>query len=322
MQQDVAALVAAGLEPEIPMIAAERIKRAGGGGDGAYELILRAIARIHLLDRRSFMEAGELLTRAIDFEPEYSPAYSWLALWHVFLVGQGWARDARASIARAGEVAEHAVMLDPNDARGLAIAGHVRAFLHRRLDEALPLHERALAINPSLPLAWHLSGVAQAYQGNLEEARRRLEQCRRLAPRDPHGFFAEGAFIIVELLSRNHEEAATIGRRVTQLHRDFPPHISPICRRSATWENEGGGHRLSPPAATRAGLQRPRVPGQLAIRPARAHRPLRRRAQPGRRTLSGQPTSGTGSARRRRRTSAALWPSGRVPLPALTTVAA
>jgi len=227
VQQDVAALVAAGLEPEIPIIAAERLPRGGDGGEDAYGLILRAISRIHLLERRSFEEAGELLRRAIALEPEYSPAYSWLALWHVFWVGQGWARDPQASIAKAGEVAEHAVMLDPNDARGLAIAGHVRAFLHRRLEEALPLHERALAINPSLSLAWHLSGVAHAYRGDLEEARRRLVQCRRLAPRDPHSFYADGALIILELLCRNHREAAVIGRRVTQLHPRFSAAYKP-----------------------------------------------------------------------------------------------
>jgi TolB-like protein len=227
VQQDVAALIAAGLEPEIPVIEVERMKRVGDLGEGVYGLVLRAISRIHLLERRSFMEAGELLRRAIELEPEYSPAYSWLALWNVFLVGQGWARDPRASIARAGEVAEHAVMLDPNDARGLAIAGHVRAFLHRRLDEAVPLHERALTVNPSLPLAWHLSGVTQAYLGNLDEARRRLEQCRRLAPRDPHSFFVEGAFIIVELLARKHDEAAVIGRRVTQLQPRFSAAYKP-----------------------------------------------------------------------------------------------
>lgn len=227
IQQDVAALVAAGLEPEMPTIAAERMRRNGDVDEGAYVLLLRAISLIHLLDRRSFNEAGALLSRVIELEPDYSTAYSWLALWHVFLVGQGWARDPRASITRAGEVAEHAVMLDPNDARGLTIAGHVRAFLHRRLDEALPLHERALAINPSLPLAWHLSGVAQAYKGNLDEARRRIEHCRRLAPRDPHSFFADGAAIIVALLSGQHEAAAEIGRKVTQLHPRFSAAYKP-----------------------------------------------------------------------------------------------
>ena len=227
IQQDVAALVAAGLEPELPSIAAERLRRLGIENEGAYMQMLRAISLIHLLDRYSFNEAGELLSRIIETDPEYSSAYSWLALWHIFLVGQGWARDPRASIARAGEVAEHAVMLDPNDARGLTIAGHVRAFLHRRLDEAIPLHERALAVNPSLPLAWHLSGVAQAYKGNLDEARRRIDHCRRLSPRDPHSFFADGAAIIVELLSQQHELAAAMGRRVTQLHPRFSAAYKP-----------------------------------------------------------------------------------------------
>lgn len=226
VQQDVANLVSAALEPELPTIAAERSKRVGAA-EGAYELVLRAVGRIHLLDRRSFIEAGDLLNRAIDLDPEYSLPYSWLAYWLMFLVGQGWASDPRASIQRAGEVAEHAVLLDPSDARGLTIAGHVRAFLHRRLDEAIALHERALSVNPSLPLAWHFSGVAQAYKGNLLEARYRIEQCRRLAPRDPHSFYAEGAVIIVELLTRNYEQAVSIGRRVTQLHPRFSAAYKP-----------------------------------------------------------------------------------------------
>ena len=227
IQHDVAALVAAGLEPELPTIAAERMSRTGKAGDSAYELLLRAISLIYLLDRRSFSEAGLLLDRIIRAEPELSSAYSWLALWHVFLVGQDWARDPKLSIARAGRAAEHAVTLDPNDARGLTISGHVRAFLHHRLDEALPLHERALAINPNLPLAWHLSGVTHAYKGNLVEARQRIEHSRLLAPRDPHCFFADGAAIIVELLSRQHEAAADMGRRVTELQPRFSAAYKP-----------------------------------------------------------------------------------------------
>ncbi|MDT7953574.1 MAG: hypothetical protein RQ966_18905 [Acetobacteraceae bacterium] len=239
MQQEVAALVAAGLEPELPSLSAEHLRRTGMSGHGPYLLLLRAISLIHLLDRKSFGEAGRLLSLVIEAEPEFSSAYSWLALWHVFLVGQDWARDPVASITRAGELAELAVMLDPNDARGLTIAGHVRAFLHHRLDEALPLHERALAINPSLALAWHLSGMTHAYKGNLAEARRRIERCRLLAPRDPHCFFAEGAAIIVELLSGQHEAAADIGRGVTQLHPRFSAAYKPYLAALGHLKREG-----------------------------------------------------------------------------------
>ena len=87
IQRNVAVLVAAGLEPELPSISAERMSRMGREGDSAYLMLLRAIPLIQLLDRRSFIEARRLLALVIEAEPGFSSAYSWLALWHVFLVG-------------------------------------------------------------------------------------------------------------------------------------------------------------------------------------------------------------------------------------------
>ena len=83
-------------------------------------------------------------------------------------------------------------MLDPFDARGLTIAGHVRAFLHRRLREAIALHERALSLNPNLAMAWALSAIAYAYMGDPEEAERRNNRYKKLSPLDPHAFFFDG----------------------------------------------------------------------------------------------------------------------------------
>ena len=227
LQQNVAALVVAGLEPELPLIQIRSKRDRGELDQSAYSLLLRAITSIYLLKREPFLEAERLLTKAITLEPHFAPAYSWFALWNIFLVGQGWAIDPRRSIAEAGDAAEHAITLDPSDARGLAVAGHVRAFLHKRLTEAFPLYERALAINPSLPLAWHLSGVAHAYGGDLTEARKRLDQCRALAPHDPHSFFADGGLTIIELLCKDHKAAIKIGRRVVQLHPRFSAGYKP-----------------------------------------------------------------------------------------------
>jgi hypothetical protein len=60
-------------------------------------------------------------------------------------------------MAEAGRMAERAITLDPQDAKALTIAGHVRAFLHHRMREAIALHERALMLNPNLAMAWNLS---------------------------------------------------------------------------------------------------------------------------------------------------------------------
>ncbi|WP_199729282.1 hypothetical protein, partial [Corallococcus sp. CA053C] len=45
--------------------------------------------------------------------------------------------------------------------------------------------------------------------------------------RDPHSFFADGAAIIVALLSGRHEAAADTGRKVTQLHPRFSAAYKP-----------------------------------------------------------------------------------------------
>ena len=129
------------------------------------------------------MQAGEYLSRAIELEPDYAAAHAWYAYWQMFLVGQGWADDPAAAMEEAGQHAERAVVLDPFDARGLTIAGHVRAFLHRRLREAIALHERALSLNPNLAMAWALSAhrlrLSWAIRTRRSGATTATRSCRR-----------------------------------------------------------------------------------------------------------------------------------------------
>jgi tetratricopeptide (TPR) repeat protein len=94
----------------------------------------------------------------------------------------------------------------------LTLAGHVHAFAHHRLDDALALHERALAINPNLPLAWLFSGLAHTYAGQHDEAIRRIQRARALSPLDPHGFFFDMALTLSYMLTGDSEAAITVGR--------------------------------------------------------------------------------------------------------------
>ncbi len=218
LQEDVAAMVVATVEPEISIVEAERVRRSGAASKGAYGLVLQAASVMFRLDHDVFLEGGRLINEAIACDPNYGAAHAWLALWNILLVGQGWAEKPQVSIEAAGAAAERAITLDPGDARGLAVAGHVQAFLYRKLDRAFALHERAVAINPGLPIAWQFGGLAHTYAGNLAEARRYLARSQRLAPVDLHCFFQDGCQLLIELLSGNFKLAAAIGQRVTQLH--------------------------------------------------------------------------------------------------------
>ena len=183
--------------------AATRLARGASPDD----LTLAAIPGILRLERDGFERAGRLLGDAVRLAPEHVAAHAWFAYWHILAVGQGWELEAGAALARAGMLAERAVTLDPSDARALTIAGHVRSFLDRQVDEALALHERALALNPALPLAWMMSGLAYCYLGEHREAIRRIETARRLSPFDPHAFFFDGALMVPHLLLGEFERA-------------------------------------------------------------------------------------------------------------------
>src|SRR5580698_3027550 len=202
LQDEIAAEVVAQIDPEILLIDRKRSSTRPPVDATAYDLVLRAIPLMWRMERTPFMQAGEHLARAIELEPDYAAAYAWYAYWHVFFVGEGWAENPRAMIEQAGTLAERAIVLDPFDARGLAVAGHVRAFLHHRLREAISLHERALSLNPNMAMAWALSACAYAYLGEPEEAERRNNHYKKLSPLDPHAFFYDTFFIYIHLLKR------------------------------------------------------------------------------------------------------------------------
>jgi tetratricopeptide (TPR) repeat protein len=226
LQDEIAAEVVAQIDPEILMIESRRASHRPPHDASAYHLMLRAIPLMNRMDPVVFAQAGDLLRRAIALEPDYAAAHAWLAQWHIFLLGQGWADDAPEQMAEARRLAERAISLDPQDALGLTIAGHVRAFLNHRLREAIALHDRALTHNPNLSMAWALSAASSLYLGHLDDAERKLRRYKQLSPMDPHAFFYDTAFVMLALLRRDYETAAECGRAVSELN----PAFSAVCK--------------------------------------------------------------------------------------------
>ena len=88
-------------------------------------------------------------------------------------------------------------------------------------EEACALHERAISLNPNLPLAWCFSGVANSYLGRHEEAIERIAQAQQLSPHDPHAFFFDMALMMPHLLRGEFETVVTLGRRAIELNPSF-----------------------------------------------------------------------------------------------------
>ena len=218
LQDETAAAIAAQVEPQILALESRRATSIPPEEASVYELVMRTVPATSRLEREEFLQAGETLRRAIEQDPNSATAHMWSAAWQALLVGQGWAEDRAASLRKAAGHAERAIALDPQDARGFAFAGHVRAFLQRRPLEALALYERALALNPYLASAYALSASAHLFLGELAEADRLVSRYKQLSPLDPHAFFYDEPFSVSALLREDFATAAATGRAISEMN--------------------------------------------------------------------------------------------------------
>lgn len=221
LNDEIAAELVARMDPELLLLEANRAPVARTADATAWDLVLSAIPAFYRLDREGYLAAGLALAQACERDPDYAAAHSWYAAWHLFLVGQGWAADRESALAAAEAHASRATALDPADAQALTIRGHVLAYLHHQPDEASALHERALALNPNLAIAWVLAGLAHTYAGRHRQAIACFERYRRIAPLHPHAFFFDAARLVPMLLAHEHELAAHEARQAHALHPGF-----------------------------------------------------------------------------------------------------
>lgn len=173
----------------------------------AHQSVLTAIQDIYRLDRNDFLRARDLLAQAIRLDPNCAAAHAWLAYWSIMAVAQGWAENSKAVVELAGASAEQAMLLDPLDARAVAIAGHVKAYLLHDVRTALRLHARAIELNPNLPVAWTLSSWSKIYSGDHASAVRHAQTALSLSPRDPHILLVEHALMTAHMFRRHLDEA-------------------------------------------------------------------------------------------------------------------
>jgi TolB-like protein/Tfp pilus assembly protein PilF len=191
----------------------------------AHHSVLTAIQGIFRLDKASFMKARELLSHAIELDPDYAAAYTWMAYWCIMAMGQGWAENPREIAALAGDVAKRAVQLDPLDARALTIAGHIDAYMFKDVPKAAAMHARALELNPNLPIAWTLSSLCKIYSGEHATAIRYGSISKSLSPRDPHIFFTEHTLMSAYMFDRQLEQAEILSDIVLARNTD---HVSAV----------------------------------------------------------------------------------------------
>jgi DNA-binding SARP family transcriptional activator/TolB-like protein/Tfp pilus assembly protein PilF len=208
------------------------VQRVLGSKDknpSAYDSTWHAISNMYEMTESSFESARQLFEQAERENIQYAPIYSWWALWQIFCVGQGWAKNLEVESHKAFDLARKANRIDNDDALALAIMGHCEAFLNHHFNEALDCFEESLELNPNSAFAWTLSAATYSYQGEPEESLRRLDHAEQLCPIEPHfGFLFDTAKTIAYTFSKNYKEAVRWGRKTIRKNPHFSNGYKPL----------------------------------------------------------------------------------------------
>ena len=217
VQQEIAGRIAASLHSGMREAEKHAILGTGPRDLDVFELTLRGIARKHQFSPDATRAARSDLEEAIRRDPNYAPAWTYLAWvnlidmiiqftgeWHFSRLGEVIGQFKRAielnsnlpapyqglsealiftgDVPQALTVARHAVELGPSDADGLIFLANA-LFESGEVVEAMETVERAMSLNPLCPPYYHLFNSMilwgnERYQEALDEA----EECLRKAP--------------------------------------------------------------------------------------------------------------------------------------------
>jgi tetratricopeptide (TPR) repeat protein len=196
--------------------------------DGAMSLVCAAIPLMFSMERRKYEEAGRLLNRALDIEPDSAMAAAWAAFWQVVYFGQGWTQDFARASAIAQTRARRAIGLKPDDAEILAICGHVSSFLGRDYDTALHYFDRAQQLDPNLQFPWLWSSLTYCYSGKPGPALERLERYHALTCTNPRHAWTRSISSIAYAFAGDYEQAVQAGRDTVKMSPTFVNGYKPL----------------------------------------------------------------------------------------------
>ena len=211
LQDEVTQSVVSAIEPNLRSAEIAKKNTVPTENLDAYDLYLRALAKLDAFTKVDLEEGEVLLRKAIAKDPHYSDAWAALADALARQVVAGWRRSA-ADEAR--EAALNAVNLDPDNGAALALAAFVLAVMGGSLDGAAEFAQRALSVHPNSAYVRTFCGWPFVYNGEFEKALECLRAGRRMNPFDPRFHMTLNAMAGAYFFQKDFEEAVASTRSV------------------------------------------------------------------------------------------------------------
>ena len=217
--------VISAIVPTIEQAELERARRKTTDSLDAYDSYLRGLAGIHAPSKEANDEALRFFYAAIEHDPEFATAYGAAATTLAWRKASGWPSDRIGDTAEAKRLAYRAAELGRNDAVALCWAAWALPFLAHELEAGADMIARALALNPNLRMAWHVSGFINVWIGDHATASEHFAKAERLSPLDPLLFNTHVGIAHASFFAGRYAEAASCA---TATLRERPNHFASL----------------------------------------------------------------------------------------------
>lgn len=157
IQDEITLRVASTVAPALSLIELDRTRAKRPGDLGAWELVIRAMAKMQERTRESVILARELFARAIAIHPDYAEAHAGLAMSYNIGILIGEMTDRTDAATKARTAARRAVALDAASAIAHRELSTAYQWLNR-IDEALAEIRIAVELNPYDAVGLHQLG--------------------------------------------------------------------------------------------------------------------------------------------------------------------
>jgi adenylate cyclase len=184
----------------------------------AFDLVLRARAIGHGASRSANRQFRELISKAIELDPNYAAAHALMAEALYSLAVLGWTEFPDRELARGTAEARKAIALAPDQPDGYRALGRLLVAA-AEYDQAQNALKRAIEINPSDAKALAEWGSVQSFSGEIGAAIESLELAPKLDPTlEPKYLFD---LAVAYYLARRHADALRTAERGLARYPDF-----------------------------------------------------------------------------------------------------
>jgi TolB-like protein len=235
VQDEIALQVTQALELALDPKARERMSGQGTENLEAYLAFLQGRARLATANLTETKTAIELLSRALELDPEFAAAYVKLAEAELraaeFEVTGDRTERFDAALVRAEDLVGKALLLDPENGDAYLQRGYITAFSD--LADAEADYRRGLELSPNSAAGYAgLAEVVYARPARRDEALALFDRARKLDPLEPEYDVRKALFLMYERADLQGADALLID--VVNRHPGYTPALARLAELRAS----------------------------------------------------------------------------------------